>query len=1366
MPLNWLFSGRLMWCILCCLLLQFDKVFSDTVTWKEDSVDIVFGNTTFVGPTSNTTLDMSGYSVNVTVASNGQIYDDGDDGHFRLKFYIETSSYGDLSGTTECLPIHKNQDILQQTLLDSKLWLQNGTVHYFDFDQIVTSLKVKKFRHTYSTVSVVNSFIVTLDGKEVKDFNTYITKSGCRTPRTQGNWNDPLQWSNSVVPNATDDVVIPAGAGVIYIDSTENITIQSFTTHGGDIIMHRTICPDGWTSNPEENPARKCYRKFETPLDFDSADGQCAASLYGSMDSHLVQISNAPELKLVQRLCRGKTDTITTYEGCWIGLRDTEGIGQYNWIEPESSGGTYFRDWRRYEWNNHTFSEGESTNGELCVQMVPWESDALIFEQGSFNDVACKLEKPYICQIFAYTKRASLYVNGSTMLNGGGISGGELYMLGPSDIELYYGHNAAKLSLEPSAGNYNNITTVYLEAGSSLSINANITTSKTAYIGEYENLQNTSDVLDMQTLFYMGINTYWNINGSNYNVDMYARANIMGTVYVDQAINFNLRQGGALSQSSFVLTGNATYLNLGGGSQLSTFDSFQLEMRHRGPVIGEYVNEIAHEITDPTTGLNNITGIFRFRVYNELINITTIQTNTSTTTFNSTDNSTTTTYTIGSEPYANVTNEQQISKCVPYHATAQEVADVLADLSLVSDRGGVTVRRYGDGDLESYGYGYSWRIEMDAPPTSAYDDGPLHLEVYCYGIHDCGCAETKVPLEDATGQRMCPRILGNSSRIDGDSCVTAPEISIERMTTLSYTETVGSGSLVIDSGSHRLPPRSGVLISSASTGIGIVGADVIEWGGIAVDGIGTLVVCGTGWASWDSATNIFGPSWWDIRGYVHMLETAPAFDMTVDEFYLSSLGSILTASPHSNMTWNSGTWNGGTIGGRCRLNILGNVSATGTNKALRYGITVYIGPEGRFTWTEGNISLANGASIIVEGTFDLQTVGLDMAAYIGESHLLDSANADYLAMLVREDPIQWHGYFGLEIPAELRGGWYRNPLCGDQCDRENYMWVRGNGRFLFAEDSNTSFNLPVNFLGESRVVMGYNSTIEMASGGICGNQVVVNISTGTTFSFSGGNMAMRATCKVQGEGELMVSGGAHDMSFSIDAHITIAGGVLIWPFSRGTGQTITFRGGLTISNEGKLQIEPYSTNIIVYGVVYFKDDSLLQFPMMGIAANPSNSDRPDAPDVNPRGSLTAVDLMRWEGGTLRGKADFISENQLFMSGGLKRIRSLAKVVNKGYAEWDTGDIVMADNADFMNLGTVQMAYGNEFFKESLYYQGSIVPIESGGDVFAKDFHSYEVDGKLDYSVYVDLRTEYVSRAPVGWEESDQDLTIRKPTNII
>ena len=1308
-------------------LLWLQPALGVAVSWIADSVSLTFGSIDFVGPTSNTTTDASGWKLSVEGVSNGPIHK-SDSGHFQLKFYVTTVDYGILVGTSVCIPLGLKQTEVTTMLESTVLTGSSGSnTHLYTLSQMMT-VKAKKFREERSTIDVTNSYEFVLDGSIVGqeiDFTAFMLTTSCETPRTVGNWEDVNRWSTGVVPTSADDVTITAGSGVIRLNS--DVTVSSLTTLGGLILAYESSCPDDWESNPTNNPSTKCYKRFDTMQNFDDAETTCRTSAYGSMDSHLVQISNAEELLVVQRLCRGQTGTITTVKGCWIGLSDPGGLGKYSWIQPETVRSNSFRDWRRYEYNNHTFSEGLGTNGELCVQMVPWQADALIKEQGSFNDVACKLEKPFVCQIFSKTVRRKITVSGITTLSGGGMTGGEMDLLGTAYMNNFYAWKSSFIRLGPSATG-STLTNLYMEQGSTLSLEASVSSSQTSYVGEILNLDvNMTAPLQMQSYFIMASGTTWTITG---NVSINARANIEAIVSVAADINFNLNQGGSLSRSTYTLTGASTYLNLGGGSQMSTYDAYELKTQHRGEVIGEYSNNIANEIAEPTTGKFLISGVFKLKLSGGATAIT-----------------------------------PEITECIPYHSTAAELAEIIGALPTVQNRGGVTVRRYGSGEDPLFGYGYTYRIEMDAPPTTAFAEGALDLEVHCYGIPDCGCSETKVPLTDPSGQKMCHRKEGNSSRVDGNACVTPPVIAMSRVTYLSYTATYGLGSIIIGDGTHRLPPISNVLISSASTGLGIVGADEINWGGIAVDGVGTIICAGTGWANWDSASVIFGPAWWDIRGYVHMLETAPAFNMQVDVFVLSGLGSVLTASPHSNMTWSSGTWNGGTVGGRSRLNILGNVQAGGTNKALRYGITMFVQEAATFTWTSGNISLANGASIIVEGTFDMQTTG--DRKFIGEAHLLSAAEPEYIAMLKQEPDMQWHGYFGLEIPTELRGGFYRNPLCGDQCTRENYMWFRQNGNFSFSALSNTSFNLPVNLLGSSRMRMGSQSYVEMASGGICGNDVVVDIASGTTYTFSGGQMSMRATCKIQGEGELLIAGGAHDMSFSIDAHITIAGGIMIWPFSRGPGLSITFNGGLLIEKKGRLQIEPYSTNIVVYGEVILKDECMLQFPMIGTAAQPTNSDKPDAPDPSPRGSVTAVNLLTWLGGTMRGKADFISEGTLTISGGLKQIRSMAKLVNKGLATWDHGDILMADNADFMNLGTVQMTNGSLYFDANNLYQGTIIPTESGGDVFALNFHSYDLDsGWLSYLDYVNLRTQVVSRAPVGWTEADQDLTLQTPLNIV
>ena len=92
---------------------------------------------------------------------------------------------------------------------------------------------------------------------------------------------------------------------------------------------------------------------------------------------------------------------------------------------------------------------------------------------------------------------------------------------------------------------------------------------------------------------------------------------------------------------------------------------------------------------------------------------------------------------------------------------------------------------------------------------------------------------------------------------------------------------------------------------------------------------------------------------------------------------------------------------------------------------------------------------------------------------------------------------------------------------------------------------------------------------------------------------------------------------------------------------------------------------------------------------------------------------------------------------------------------------------MADGGDFLNLGTMQMASGSANFIASDYYQGSVTPIENGGDVFAKTFHSYDLDqGYLNYDEYVKLRTQFVSQAPRGWTAAEQSTKLDTPFNIV
>ena len=64
---------------------------------------------------------------------------------------------------------------------------------------------------------------------------------------------------------------------------------------------------------------------------------------------------------------------------------------------------------------------------------------------------------------------------------------------------------------------------------------------------------------------------------------------------------------------------------------------------------------------------------------------------------------------------------------------------------------------------------------------------------------------------------------------------------------------------------------------------------------------------------------------------------------------------------------------------------------------------------------------------------------------------------------------------------------------------------------------------------------------------------------------------------------------------------------------------------------GSLQVEPYATTMVIFKEVYLKDQSIIQFPLIGIAAQPTPYDVLDAPGTFPRGNMTSVDSFIWEG---------------------------------------------------------------------------------------------------------------------------------------
>lgn len=716
-----------------------------------------------------------------------------------------------------------------------------------------------------------------------------------------------------------------------------------------------------------------------------------------------------------------------------------------------------------------------------------------------------------------------------------------------------------------------------------------------------------------------------------------------GLLNVSTRISAVFLGGASLATAVVNVAGETSEVVLQGyGSRMSTYDSYDLTVSHRGPVLGEYT--LVNPVEDDPA---RVEGVYRLRISD----------------FNDTNS--------------------EVTQCIPYNITAAELANVLNQSALVLDRGGATVRRTGDGADPAFGFGYTYRIELDSPLTENYfvndTSGSLSMELYCYGIFgekNCDCAETKVPLKDHTGTEKCPSFNANISRSDPHACVLEPSISILQLSVLSYTRTLGEGRLLIDGGMHRLPPVSTIVLG-AQRGSGIVSASNITWKGLQAVGSGQIILAGTSWLGWDSVVDLYFAPLWEVHRRDELLHVAPPFDMSAETFLIDDFGAVLTSCPGSRLTWGTGVWGGGIIGGRSTIMITGALHAGGSLKALRYSNELVIMPNATFYWSSGNFSLANGAIIVVEGIFDISVV--EVRGYFGNAALLESPDESQRALLAEDPGRQSNTYYDDNLPQKYREGWYMNPTCGDSCLNEPYIEVRGSGEVVCTNFTNVTFMTPLNLIEQTQLKMGLSNDLELFNGGNCGNDVVMNIGFGTVFTLSGGAMHMEQRCTVSGAGELLVIGGEHDLGLSIDAHITIREGTMIWPRKNDPGITIKFNGGLLIEKVGVLKIEPLSTTIVVYNDVVLRDRSQVLFPAIGIAGQPSVFDRADAPDDSPRGNLTSVDRLYWDSGLIYGKVDIFAERELYLTGGDKNIKFLAKLVNKGHAEWSSGNIVTEFN---------------------------------------------------------------------------------------
>jgi hypothetical protein len=922
--------------------------------------------------------------------------------------------------------------------------------------------------------------------------------------------------------------------------------------------------------------------------------------------------------------------SVVSTTGCWIGLQDAFGTGYFNWRDPSSMLDIGFRNWRRRSDRSDRLKLDQPgafiNNGDNCVHLVPWQDDPMFQEEGALREVSCIDEpKAFVCQMGVAPRRFRLAVVGDATFSGGAILGGSLRLLDSFTFASFTVDSAAVVTAARSS-RLGSITDLFLFDGAQVILNTSVRIASRARIGEADD-----SMKGRQPLFQVldGNQLICDSSDAAHDVVMNARF-VMGDggVVVHPLVDLRLRGGGEISRSDIHLRESSALSIDGYAMRMMTYDAFDLTLSHRGTVIGEYYSSylLEKEEEEDSRVVPQSRGVYRLAVYAS-----------------------------SSGP-----SSRQITDCIPYNASANTVALILNRLSLVSERGGPTVRLMTEGDSR-FNFGYNYRIEFDGldvehyptPGSSSSNTGAITLALACVGIIDCGCAQTTVSYIDPYGQASCP-LSGNSSRINSAACALPPTIAVQRISAIAQTNLTGSGKVVVVAGTHRLPAVVNVDIDVRGTGQGTAGANAITWRNVNLGEVGRVIFTGKGWEGWDSSVLIFAA--FDTRGRGEdRLNEAPSFSLTITSVSIGGGSSLLTAGPGSSLYWTNLTWSGGIIGGRSTVYIAGSVVASGTGKSLRYSCTLYLLDSSLFHWRSGNISMHNGAQMIVEGSLIVEVYG--DRQYLGFAELLSMpAQAPYQYLLDSEPASNSNFYFDDQLPQYLRDGSYANPLCGSECLTPVAITFLSSSRLVALPATNCTFVTPIVFQDQSRLDVQAGALFTAQSGGGCDNEVFIEISDSAVIELSGGKFFMGSTCTITGTGELLATAGTHDLSFSINAHITIEGGVMRWPESRGDGQTLKFFGGLVISGDGQLLVEPWSTTIIVDKVVLFKDNCLLQFPMIGTAAQPSVYDTLDAPDLSPRGVLTATNIMRWEGGTLRGKADFISNEFLFLTGGTKYIR--------------------------------------------------------------------------------------------------------------
>lgn len=219
-------------------------------TWIADNIQV----------TSHANYSRSQTDFNINIHSNSLMYED-QVGNFRMNLRYLNKYGQSYVGRSDCIKATSMYLPVQKAISKLTLYYEdtNGVIQYDPTGptKSVDSLYRLRVKRYFNPHSNTNNYDTTFHFEFIEKvrLNETLTISlsteECAPYRTIGQWSDANRWDRGSVPVSSGDVVIPANAGVIKLSA--NVTVNSLTVLGGQIVGYDTYCPFGWSVEPGYN---------------------------------------------------------------------------------------------------------------------------------------------------------------------------------------------------------------------------------------------------------------------------------------------------------------------------------------------------------------------------------------------------------------------------------------------------------------------------------------------------------------------------------------------------------------------------------------------------------------------------------------------------------------------------------------------------------------------------------------------------------------------------------------------------------------------------------------------------------------------------------------------------------------------------------------------------------------------------------------------------------------------------------------------------------------------------------------------------------------------------------------------------------